>query len=972
MKEKEIVVGIDLGTTNSCIAIWDKYKVEVIPNDYGERTTPSTVHFFDQNSYNVGLDANIFLNLEPKSTIYSIKRVIGLNFNSIEVEKFKKDWPFKLVNQDRNKIGIEIEINNHKFIVSPEMISCYVLKKLKSDVENFLKNKKVKKAVLAVPHYFNDSQKEATKSAAYLAGFEDVILINEPTAASMAFSFDRILDKDEKKLVIFDLGGGTFDVSLLTIEEGIIDVICVNGDTKLGGNDIDVKLSEYIEKKIRDIPKFKELNNLNEIITNQKGKIKSKCEFVKKNLTSQEKSVFNLQNFYENEGVSIEITREELEALCEEFLQKIGTILDELFKDAKIKKKNNLYDKSQIDYIILIGGATRMPIIINYVEKYFGKKPITSFNPDESVAIGAALRGETLFNNSPYLESLNLIDVIPLNIGVMEGKEKKFDVILKRNTYIPCRNKKIYYPMKDYQSFVEINIYEGNNKFAKDNTLLGKFILEIIPKKATDSKIEISFVIDEHLILHASAEQIHEGKSRKVSIKKKNQILTTTELELEKKNIEKSIIIYINEDEKEKYHKIREKQKEFFSSENTGNISAKELDDFIKLIQDYISIFKLKDNNIHLMIILFRLYNLLILQKRISFDLIEEKIDKFFFQISEIDIFYVLNFISNYNLEKSFRENLTKKISFFFNIQAISKLSENFKENKNISFELFQLSTKLIDNLLAQNNDLKNKEEILEKVKENEQFLKYIKINDISLKIKDIYNNHPNDEKYLNQIIELYQTLVNLIENKDEINYINDFETLYKLGDNYNYLLNILDIMNSFNAFVPFIEAGNNMDILLKKTEFRNKVDELKKYYKESKNVNLEYFKKDFDDENFRSKLEEINIIYEEDKKNKELTNFAYYILENYPPLSISKSLDDFKKDPSIKILVASYQKSITNKYTSLKNKEKIRQKIHLLVSEMFNDNVRLEALEDNGNDTDNEDDNYEKESLMTDYTTTK
>ena len=249
MKEKEIVVGIDLGTTNSCIAIWDKYKVEVIPNDYGERTTPSIVHFFDQNSYNVGLDANIFLNLEQKSTIYSIKRVIGLNFNSIEVEKFKKDWPFKLVNQDRNKIGIEIEINKHKFIVSPEMISCYVLKKLKSDVENFLKNKKVQKAVLAVPHYFNDSQKEATKSAAYLAGFEDVILINEPTAASMAFSFDRILDKDEKKLVIFDLGGGTFDVSLLTIEEGIIDVICVNGDTKLGGNDIDVKLSEYIEKK---------------------------------------------------------------------------------------------------------------------------------------------------------------------------------------------------------------------------------------------------------------------------------------------------------------------------------------------------------------------------------------------------------------------------------------------------------------------------------------------------------------------------------------------------------------------------------------------------------------------------------------------------------------------------------------------------------------------------------------------------
>ena len=535
MSEKEVVVGIDLGTTNSCIAIWDKYKVEVIPNDYGERTTPSIVHFFDQNSYNVGLDANIFLNSEPNSTIYSIKRIIGLNFNSEEVEKFKKDWPFKLIKQDRDRIGIEIENNSAKFIVSPETISCYILKKLKSDVVNFLKGKKVKKAVLAVPHYFNISQKEATMAAANMAGFEDVILINEPTAASMAFSFDKILEKDEKKLIIFDLGGGTFDVSLLTIEEGIIDVICVNGNTKLGGNDIDSILCEYVKKKIRKMDNFKHLYNLNEIINQQNERIKSKCEFVKKNLTYQEKSVFNLPNFYKNEDVSIEISRQELEILCEEILKNIGKILDELFEDAKTKKTNISYDKSQIDYIILIGGATRMPVIVNFVEKYFGKNPITSFNPDESIAIGAALRGETLFNNSPYLDSLHLIDVIPLNIGVMAGKEQEFNIILKRNTYIPCRNKKVYKPLKDYQSFVEIKIYEGTNKYAKDNTLLGNFVLDIVPKKACDSRFEISFLIDENLILHVSAEQISEGKSKQVSIKKKNQLLTDKELELEKK-----------------------------------------------------------------------------------------------------------------------------------------------------------------------------------------------------------------------------------------------------------------------------------------------------------------------------------------------------------------------------------------------------------------------------------------------------
>ena len=274
MEENEIVVGIDLGTTNSCIAIWDKYKVEVIPNDYGERTTPSVVHFFDQFNYDIGLSAKTYLKTEPKSTIHSIKRIIGLNFNSEEVKKFKNDWLFDLVEQERNKIGIKIEIPNQsnsikqEYIKTPEIISSLILKKLKNDAENFLKGRNVKKAVLAVPHYFNNSQKEATKNAAIIAGFEDVVLINEPTAASMAFSFDKILEEGEKKIIIFDLGGGTFDVSLLTIEEGIIDVICVNGNTKLGGDDIDNILCEYIEKEILESDKFKDLSNLNEIIDN--------------------------------------------------------------------------------------------------------------------------------------------------------------------------------------------------------------------------------------------------------------------------------------------------------------------------------------------------------------------------------------------------------------------------------------------------------------------------------------------------------------------------------------------------------------------------------------------------------------------------------------------------------------------------------------------------------------------------------
>ena len=613
-----------------------------------------------------------------------------------------------------------------------------------------------------------------------------------------------------------------------------------------------------------------------------------------------------------------------------------------------------------------------MPLIINFVEKYFGKKPITSFNPDETVAIGAALRGETLFNNSPYIESLHLIDVIPLNIGVMVGIDQNFDVILKRNTYIPCNNKKIYHPLFDNQSEVEIKIYEGTNKFVKDNVLLGNFSLEITPKKAIESKIEVSFEIDEHLILHVTAEQISEGKSQKVSIKKKYHLLTSEELELEKKKIENCKIIHMNENEKKIYSKIINKQKEFFSEEKIINISKKEIDEFILLIEGYFSEFKMSDNNLHLMSILFRLYELLISKTDITFDQLEEKMTKYFCQISEIDIFYILNFITKSKSEKKFQEELIISISSFFSEYGKLYLSNNFNENKHISYGLFQLSLNLFDNLFVQNKELKNNQQIIELIKENEQYLKYIKITDISLKINEIYKKNNTDEKYLNQIIELYQMIANLIKDKNEIYYIKSFETLYKLGDNYNYLLNVLDIMNSFNAFIQYIESND----IFNKNQFDRKLKELNKYYTECNNVNQEYFKNDFDFDNYNKIEKEITNMYNEDKVNKNLTNFTHFILENYPPLTLSRTIDEFKKDPSIKILVACYSKSYTKIYKQLIYKEKIREKIHSLVSEMFNNNIQLESTENNteandGEETDNEGDNNDEnddESLITNY----
>ncbi len=421
----------------------------------------------------------------------------------------------------------------------------------------------------------------------------------------------------------------------------------------------------------------------------------------------------------------------------------------------------------------------------------------------------------------------------------------------------------------------------------------------------------------------------------------------------------------MNENEKKIYSQITSKKNEFFSSENIKNILEGELNEFIELIEDYINEFHIKDYNIHFINILFRLYNYLISKKKIDFIELEEKIDYCFEKISEIDIFYILNFILNYKLEKSFQEKTTIKISSFFSKKVISYLIDDFKEKKNISFELFQISLKLIDNLFAQNNELKEDPKILDLIQENNQYLKYIKINDMSVKIKDIYDKHQDDKKYLNHIIELYQTITNLISNKDEVEYIKDFDTLYKLGNDNDYLLNILEIMNTLYEFIKNINTANNDEKFMKYKEFKQKLNELQKFFEESKNVDQGYFKKDFDNETYRNIELTITLKYNEEKNQP--TNFVHYIIDNYPPISMSKSIFEFKKRPSIKILLASYQTPFTKKYSFLINKEKLRKKIHSFLSEMFNNNIELKPLVevDEGENTDSE---GECETIMTNY----
>jgi hypothetical protein len=487
-------------------------------------------------------------------------------------------------------------------------------------------------------------------------------------------------------------------------------------------------------------------------------------------------------------------------------------------------------------------------------------------------------------------------------------------------------------------------VFEGENKFTKDNILLGNFILDIVPKKSIDSKIEITLAIDENLLLHVTAEQLSEGKSKKICIKKKNQLLTNEDLEKEKKRIEGTKIVNnMNENEKKKYSEIIIKKKEFFSSNNLKEMPEEEVDKFINLIENYISEFKIKDSNIHIVNILFRLYNLINSKKKLE-SIMEEKINVFFEQISEIDIFYILNFISKYTLEKFFQEKLTIKIADYFYNKGITDLIVNFKEKKNISLELFQLSIQLIDNLIAHNDELKKDQKISELIKDNNLGLNKIKINDLSLKIKEIYDKNNNDEKYINQIIELYQTIVNLIKNKDEIEYINDFDILYRLGNNNDYLPYILEIMQALYTYIISIPCYDE-ELRKKYGVFKNELNLLKKYSEESKNVNQEYFKSDFDDSLYEKNEKEITRKYNAGKN--EPTNFIYYILENYPPLSLSRSIDAFKRQPSTKILLAAYSKSFLAKFSILKNKEKLRIKLHEIISEMFSDGIELTPIDE-------------------------